>query len=56
MDDRDTSPGIRQPEPLAADGPQAADAPHKMGSPPELHPLNPPYVSFWLRELPYVGG
>jgi hypothetical protein len=43
MDGSDTSPGVPQPEPHAV-----ADMPHE----PRLR--QPPYVSFWLRELPYV--
>jgi hypothetical protein len=42
MDDSDTVPGVRQPELQAAD------------MPPQPHPPQVPYVSFWLRELPYV--
>jgi hypothetical protein len=43
MDGSDTSPGVPQPEPHVV-----ADMPHG----PRLR--QPPYVSFWLRELPYV--
>jgi hypothetical protein len=43
MDGSDTSPGVPQPEPHVV-----ADMPHE----PRLR--QPPYVSFWLRELPYV--
>jgi hypothetical protein len=46
MDGSDTSPGVPQPDPHAADMRQ--DMPHE----PRLR--QPPYVSFWLRELPYV--
>ena len=42
MDGSDTS-GVPQPDPHAA-----ADMQH------EPRPRQPPYVSFWLRELPYV--
>jgi hypothetical protein len=42
MDDSDTVPGVRQPELQVA------------GVPPQPHPPQMPYVSFWLRELPYV--
>ncbi len=43
MDDSEASPGVPQPGPnLAAD------------VPPGPRPRHPPYVSFWLRELPYV--
>ena len=64
MDDSDTSSGVRQPEsqaagmPQAAEVPQATEVPHEAGLPPKSHPphpLYPPYVSFWLRELPYVA-
>jgi len=40
MDGSDTSPGVPQPDPHLV--------------PPEPRPRHPPYVSFWLRELPYV--
>jgi hypothetical protein len=40
MDGSDTSPGVPQPEP------------HLVS--PAPRPRHPPYVSFWLRELPYV--
>jgi hypothetical protein len=43
MDDSDASLGVPQPGPHVA-----ADVP------PEPRPRHPPYVSFWLRELPYV--
>jgi len=64
MDDSDTSSGVRQPEsqgagmPQAAEVPQTTEVPHEAGLPPKSHPphpLYPPYVSFWLRELPYVA-
>jgi hypothetical protein len=42
MDGPETSPGVRQPEP------------HELGQPPEPRRMQPPYGSFWLRELPYV--
>jgi hypothetical protein len=42
MSDSGTSPGVRQPEPREA------------GLEPDPHRFRPPYVSFWLRELPYV--
>jgi len=42
MDDSDTEPGVREPELQAA------------GAPPQPPPPQAPYVSFWLRELPYV--
>jgi hypothetical protein len=54
MDDPDTSPDVRQPQPQAADASRAADVPHEGGLPEEPHAPRPPYVSFWLRELPYV--
>ena len=38
MDERDTAPSVRQPEPQVG----------------VAHEPQPPYVSFWLRELPYV--
>jgi hypothetical protein len=40
MDGSDTSPGVPQPDPHLV--------------PPAPRPRQPPYVSFWLRELPYV--
>jgi hypothetical protein len=41
MDGSDTSPGVPQGDPHV-------EAPHAP------RPLYPPYVSFWVRELPYV--
>src|ERR1700730_14875129 len=46
MDGSDTSPGVPQPDP------HAADMRHHMPHEPRLR--QPPYVSFWLRDLPYV--
>jgi hypothetical protein len=43
MDDRETSPGGPRPDPAVAPG-----------AAPQPHPRPRPYVSFWLRELPYV--
>jgi hypothetical protein len=40
MDGTDTSPGVPPPDPHVVPG--------------EPRPRHPPYVSFWLRELPYV--
>jgi hypothetical protein len=44
MDGSDTSPDVPRPDPHMVED-----------VPPEPRPRHPPYVSFWLRELPYVA-